>query len=87
MKRLKHILCKVLEIGEDEIYDRLTPRDVTTWDSMNALILVSELERTFDVRFTFAEVTGVQCVGDIKDVLRKHGVVLHEDGLPESKLS
>lgn len=79
MQRLKSVLSKVLGIHEDEIRDELTPRDVPNWDSMNALILVSELESTFKVRFTSAQVTGVKCVGDIKQVLQSHGVIFHED--------
>ena len=78
MQKLKSILAKVLGIGEDEITNELTPRDVANWDSMNALILVSELESAFKVRFTSAEVTGVTCVGDIKKVLQNHGVIFHE---------
>ena len=78
MKKLYGILSQVLQINESTINDALTPKDVASWDSMNALILVSELERTFKIRFTTAEVTGVKCVGDIKKILEKHGVVTCE---------
>lgn len=76
MKRLYGILSKVLGIQENEIKDHLTPNDVPGWDSFNALILVSELESAFKVKFTYPEVTGVKCVGDIKTMLRKHNVEL-----------
>ncbi len=79
MKRLKKILCEVLKIKEEQITDRLTPQDVKTWDSMNALILVSALERAFNVKFTLVEVIEVKCVGDIKKLLAKHGVELIQD--------
>ena len=79
MKRLKKVLCEVLKIKEGEITDELTPNDVKTWDSMNALILVSALEGTFNVKFTLVEVMGVKCIGDIKALLKKHNVELLED--------
>ena len=79
MSLLNPVLSKVLGIPENEIADHLTPDDVPGWDSFNALILVSELEAKFRVKFTFAEVTGVQCVGDIKTILRKHGADLGEN--------
>ena len=78
MIRLKKILYEVLRIKEDEITDELTPNDVKTWDSMNALILVSVLESTFNVRFTLVEVMSVRCIGDITKLLRQHNVELIE---------
>ena len=74
MKRLNAILSKVLEIEEDSISDKTAPENVETWDSFNGLMLVSELEKTFNVKFTMEEVTAVKCVKDIKDALKRHGV-------------
>jgi len=79
MKRFKTILTKVLQLQETEIIDTLTPADVEAWDSMNALILVSELERTFKIKFTYADITGVKCVGDIKAALARYGVQLQPE--------
>lgn len=76
MKRLKEILVRVLEVKEQEITDEMSPDSMETWDSFNGLMLVSELENTFQIKFTMDEVTGVKCVGDIKSALVKHGVKL-----------
>jgi acyl carrier protein len=76
MQKLHAMLSKVLDIPENEIQDHLTPNDVPGWDSFNALILVSELEAGFKVKFSYPEVTGVKCIGDIKTILRNHGVLL-----------
>lgn len=78
MNRLKTILSKVLEIEEDKINDELSPGDVETWDSFNGLILVSELEDGFKIKFTMEEVTSVKCVRDIKETLKRHGVILDD---------
>ena len=78
MKRLKAILSKVLDISEDSIKNDTSPKNVDTWDSFNGLLLVSELEREFNVKFTMDEVTSVKCVGDIKDALNRHGIKLQE---------
>jgi len=78
MKRLKRILSKILEIEEDKITDETAPDNVETWDSFNGLMLVSELENEFNVKFTMNEVTSVKCVKDIKEALKKHGVRLDE---------
>ena len=73
MKQLNSILMRVLNIEERTIHDGLTPFSVKTWDSLNALILVSELEKSFSVSFTMEEVRSVKCVGDIKQCLKNHG--------------
>ena len=79
MKRVKHILSTVLEIEISEIHEDLSPDDVETWDSFNGLMLVSELESAFNVKFTIDEVTTVKCVRDIKHALVRCGINLIED--------
>jgi len=78
MKRLKNILCKILEIDLQEITDDTSPSSVPTWDSFNSLLLVSELENTFKIKFTMEEVVKVKCVRDIKDALLRHGICLEQ---------
>lgn len=74
MKKLYQILSKVLEIDERKINDGTSPDTVDTWDSYNALLLVSELEDNYKVKFSMSEITAVKSVKDIKNALRKHGV-------------
>ncbi|MBI3034743.1 acyl carrier protein [Candidatus Woesearchaeota archaeon] len=76
MKRLNAILSKVLGIEPDLITDKTSPDNVESWDSFNGLMLVSELEKGFNVKFTMEEVVSVKNVKDIKESLRKHGVKL-----------
>lgn len=78
-KRLKATLSKVLKIEEEEITDETSPNNVTTWDSMNALLLVTALEDEFKVKFTAGDIIGVKNVGDIKDSLKRHGVIFSDD--------
>ena len=79
MKRLKTILSDVLEISVDDITGETSPETVESWDSFNGLMLVSELEARFNVKFTMDEVTSVKCVNDIKNSLVSHGIELKED--------
>jgi len=79
MKRVKDILSKILEIDENDITDETSPGNVETWDSFNGLMIASELENVFNVKFTMKEVASVKCVKDIKDTLIRHGIVLKEE--------
>ncbi len=76
MKRLNSILSKVLGIDESLITDKTSPQNVDAWDSFNGLLLVSELEKEFNVKFTMDEVMSVKCVKDIKECLKRHGIRL-----------
>lgn len=75
-KKLSDILVRVLGVREEEITDAMSPQTVSSWDSYNALMLVSELETAFNVHFTMDEVVAVRNVGDIRSALRKHGISL-----------
>lgn len=76
MGKLKQILAKVLEIDSATITDETSPQNTPSWDSFNGLLLVTELEKGFDVKFTIDEVVAVKNVRDIKKALEKHGVKL-----------
>lgn len=78
MKRVKAILSNILQIDEDIITDETSPKNIDSWDSFNSLLLISEFEKEFNISFNIDEVMSVKCVGDIKRVLKKHGVNLDE---------
>ena len=78
MKSVKEVLANVLAIPRADITDETGPHNVESWDSFNGLVLVTELEKNFKVSFTLEEVVGVKNVGDIKRVLKNHGIHVSE---------
>lgn len=74
LEKLSSILSNILELEEDEISDKISPENTPTWDSFNALVLVTELEDTFKVNFTIEDIESVSCVGDIKECLKKYNI-------------
>lgn len=76
MDKLKGILSKVFEIDEGQIVDETSSDNVETWDSFSGLILISELESKFNVRFTMDEVRQIKNVRDIVSLLTKYNVEL-----------
>ena len=80
MKKLKSIIAGVLRIEPDTITEETTPAMVPSWDSFNALMLVSELESKYSVKFTMEEVQSVRCVGDIRRCLVKYGAEVNDAG-------
>ena len=51
-KKLYLLLSNVLELELEEINEDTSPENTESWDSFNALVLVTELEETFNVSFT-----------------------------------
>lgn len=74
MLTLKELVAKILDIDKEMLNDKSSPEDILSWDSFNGLMMVSELENNFNVKFTINEVVSVRNFKDIKDALKKHGV-------------
>ncbi len=76
MEKLYSLVAKVLDIEALTITPETSPDTVENWDSFNGLMLVSELENVFGVKFTMDEIVAVKKVGDITEALKRHGVEL-----------
>lgn len=73
-KKLKTILAKILLIDESKISDKMSRNKVKEWDSMAHLMLISELESTFEVTLDDDDIMEIQTVADIKNALKKFGI-------------
>lgn len=69
--KLLDILSKVLLLEKNEITDDLKRKDFEPWDSMAHLVIVSEIENTFDIFLEDEEVVDIWTVEDIKQILSK----------------
>lgn len=76
MKTFETLVTDILHIPTDRIRDDLTPNDVPDWDSMNYLLFIAELEKTFSVSFTMDEVLGAATLGAVKQMLISKGVTV-----------
>ena len=72
-KKVETIVARVLGVKEETISDETSPANTEEWDSFNGLLLATELEKEFDVRFSIDEVVSVKKLADIKAALRRHG--------------
>jgi len=74
MEKLKQLFSRVMQIDEGAINDDTSPENTESWDSFNGLMLVSELEQNFGVKFTMDEVNAVKKYADIKEALKMHNI-------------
>ena len=72
MSKLTHIFASILGIPEEKVTDALSPENEAAWDSLNSIILITEIESAYDMRFGYDEAMEVKNFGDaIKLVARK----------------
>lgn len=76
MDTLKHIFASVLQIPQEAVTDTLSPDTAPNWDSLNAIILITEIEKAFNVTFTFDEAMAVKNFGEVVALVRSKGVTL-----------
>jgi acyl carrier protein len=73
--KLKSVFQKVLEENEITITREMTAHDIEKWDSLRHIQLISEVERTFGIKFKLREVVSMKNVGDLIDLIQaKQGV-------------
>lgn len=78
MDKLKTIFALVLGIEKESITPELAPENCPAWDSLNAIVLVTEIEKAFAIRFEFSEAMAVKNFGDAIALVKLKGGKLDE---------
>jgi acyl carrier protein len=73
-QKLKNIISRLFGLEMDDIGDNSGSDNVQGWDSMGQILLIGEIERDFNVRLTPNEMSGINKLSAIKEVLRRHNV-------------
>ncbi|HEV3245159.1 MAG TPA: acyl carrier protein [Candidatus Paceibacterota bacterium] len=73
MSKLTRIFASVLGVPEERVTPELSPENESAWDSLNAIILVTEIENAYAIRFTYDEAMGVKNFGDAMKLVESKG--------------
>lgn len=65
LEALNGIFRHVLKNDSLNLTETTTAHDVDGWDSLTNMLLISEVEKTFGVRFNFREIVKMKNVGDL----------------------
>lgn len=79
MKELKKVIAKVLRVSPKKISEETTPNDVKGWDSLRNLLLITELENNYQIKFTLQDILSIKRIRDIKECLKRYGIKIKED--------
>lgn len=73
MSTLTHIFSTVLGIDESKVTPELSPNNTPTWDSLNAIILLTEIEKAFDVKFDYDQAMSIKTFKDVTELVQSRG--------------
>ena len=62
--RLNEIFREVFDDERIQIFDAMTAKDVTGWDSLNHINLIVRVEQSFQIKFTLKEIMTYKNVGE-----------------------
>jgi acyl carrier protein len=65
LKTLDQVFRKVLKRDNITLTETTTANDVDGWDSLTNMLLISEIEKTFQLHFSFREIVRLKNVGDL----------------------
>jgi acyl carrier protein len=67
---IKKIISEVLSISEDQIVPELKLVDIEDWDSMNHMILITEIEDKMGIDFTGDEIADMNTIKDLLEIVK-----------------
>lgn len=70
MSKLTHVFSSVLGIDESKVTSDLSPQNEESWDSLNAIILLTEIEQAFDVKFDYDQAMSIKNFGDVLELVK-----------------
>lgn len=62
---LNGIFRKILKRDDITLSEGTTAHDVDGWDSLTNMVLLTEIENKFGIRFSFREIVKLKNVGDL----------------------
>lgn len=71
-EKVVDVIRKTLDVDEKtDISIQTKMEDIPEWDSFGQISLLSELEKEFEIKFSFDEMIAINSVASILDVLEK----------------
>lgn len=71
-EKLQDIFREVFDDGGIVLEREMTADDIEAWDSLTHFELVMEVEMAFGIKFGTDEISGLESVGQLMDLIEKH---------------
>lgn len=67
---------EVFEVDEEQITNEKTPDDFENWNSVTHMDLMARFEETFNIELDVEDITEMDSIGAMKEILKRYGVDL-----------
>ncbi|AIL47058.1 acyl carrier protein [Elizabethkingia anophelis] len=74
IEKLKKAFADALLIDESNVTDSLVYQSIPEWDSVSHMILINEIESTFDISIETDDVIDMSSFAKAKEILNKYNV-------------
>lgn len=74
MSKLTKIFSAILGLPEENISPTLAPQNTPAWDSLNAIILLTEIEQAFAVKFNYDQAMSIKNFADVLELIKNTGL-------------
>lgn len=74
MSKLSDILNEIFRVKENDYTDATELMQFKEWDSMAHMLFITRIEEDYAIQLTGDEIAMMRTVGQLKEVLKKHGV-------------
>ncbi len=71
LKQVNDIFIEVLDNDSIKLTSRATMNDVQEWDSLNHAIIISKIEKWFQIKFKLSELMNYKDIGDVCEGIQK----------------
>ncbi len=68
-QKLNEVFRTVFDDESITVEDSTTSDDIEEWDSLEHIDLIVSVEKTFGMKFTMSETTGMKNVGEMADII------------------
>lgn len=68
---IKESFVKVLEHDKFELNELTTAKDVDGWESVTHLLIINDVEKSFDIKFKLMDLMSMDNVGDLINTVEK----------------
>jgi len=70
--KIRELMAEIFEVKEGQISDDLEAKEVSWWDSIKHLSLITALEEDFEITLTMKEIQSMTSFNKIKDIVSRH---------------
>ena len=71
LSKVNEAFVKVLEHNNFELKDDTTAHDVDGWESITHMMIITEIENTFNIKFKLMDLMNMNNIGDLITTIEK----------------